>query len=89
MCLKYERFTPSGLKDLGIRKFEFAAKTINSFHGKVIFFSNCYSLRNLMLNSHDILCVVCYILRKTTTAKYIPSVLEYFKSYFDSGSLDD
>ena len=27
LSLKYQRFTPSGYKDIGIRKFKFAAKT--------------------------------------------------------------
>ena len=27
LSLKYQRFTPSGCKDIGIRKFEFVAKT--------------------------------------------------------------
>ena len=26
LCLKYQRFTPSGCKDIGIRTFEFVAK---------------------------------------------------------------
>ena len=27
LSLKYQRFTPLGLKDIGIRKFDFVAKT--------------------------------------------------------------
>ena len=27
LSLKYQRFTPSGCKDIGIKKFEFVAKT--------------------------------------------------------------
>ena len=27
LSLKYQRFTPSGCKDIGVRKFKFAAKT--------------------------------------------------------------
>jgi len=27
LSLKYQRFTPSGFKDIAIRKFEFVAKT--------------------------------------------------------------
>jgi len=27
ICLKYERFTPSGCSDRGLEKFEFVAKT--------------------------------------------------------------
>ena len=31
LSLKYQRFKPSGCKDIEIRKFEFVAKTCNSF----------------------------------------------------------
>ena len=47
LSLKYQTFTPSGCKDIGIRKFEFVAKT-QFLYEEFIILSRTYAIFKIL-----------------------------------------